>query len=270
MVPTAFRQAAVRVAVSPDLGAEPLAVQARADGAQADAYGASDLEGMQQVRAYYNWIVRFFGSHLRGRVLEVGAGIGNCAAHYVSQVEEAVLWEPDARLYGRLAERFSGWENVRAVSASEWELIRADSFDAVVAVNVLEHISSDEGSIMLWSDVLRPGGALLLFVPALPWLYGSLDRAIGHERRYTADNLRRLMTLARLRVVELTYFDMVGVIPWFVAGRIMRMHTLSGSPARIYDRLVVPLSERLEHRVRPPLGKNLICVAIKDPLAVGD
>jgi hypothetical protein len=104
---------------------------------------------------------------------------------------------------------------------------------------------------------------LLLFVPALPWLFGSLDEVVQHRRRYTRAALRTLMSSAELAIEELTYFDLAGVIPWFVAARILRLRTVTGPTARLYDRLVVPVGERLERHAKPPIGKNLLCVAVK-------
>lgn len=226
-------------------------------------YGVADLEGMAHVHAYYEWIVRAFGPYLHGRVLEVGAGIGNFAVHYASTVEEAVLWEPDVALSRRLAARFDGKPQLRTIAGPLGDLSPDNGFDALVAVNVMEHISNDALAIELWSRFLRPGGALLLFVPALPLLFGSLDEAVQHKRRYTPAMLRRLLSATNLRVVKLNYFDVAGLIPWLVAGRILRLRTLGGSPAQIYDRFVVPVSERFERRFTPPIGKNLLCVAVR-------
>jgi hypothetical protein len=109
--------------------------------------------------------------------------------------------------------------------------------------------------------ILRDKGKLLLFVPALPWLYGSLDRKVGHQRRYTLRSLREVVEGAGFSVEFIRYFDMVGVLPWFIAGRVSRMATFSDRAARLYDRLVVPTARAMERRLRPPIGKNLLCVA---------
>src|SRR5437660_5010024 len=144
-------------------------------------YEGHELEALADLPRYVGWILRAFGGHLRGRVLELGAGIGNFAAHYVDAVDEAVLLEPARNLFPTLAPRFAGHAHVRTVCGilDEWCDLPAKRggpgarpFDAAVMVNVLEHIGDDLGTVRRLGPLLRPGGKLLVFVPALPWLYG--------------------------------------------------------------------------------------------------
>src|SRR5205085_1761515 len=101
----------------------------------------------------------------------------------------------------------------------------------------------------------------LIFVPAVRWLYGSLDAQVHHYRRYSRHGLARVVRRAGLELLSLRTFDGAGVVPWLVAGRVLRQRAFSPVAARIYDRWVVPVTSRMERWIRPPVGKNLICVA---------
>ncbi len=244
--------------------------------ASPDCYEGHDLEALADLRHYTAWIAQEFTAYLRGRVLEVGAGTGNFACRYIDRVDEAVLLEPARNLFPTLAARFAGRPHVQAVCGllEHW----ADHlparrgagtglFDAAVMVNVLEHIADDQETIRRLAALLRPGGALLVFVPALRWLYGSLDSRVHHFRRYSRSGLARLVRRAGLELRTLHFFDAAGVAPWFVAGRLLRRRAFSAAAARLYDRAVIPLASRMERWLRPPLGKNLVCVALRPAAA---
>jgi SAM-dependent methyltransferase len=238
-------------------------------------YEGQDLEALADLPHYTGWILRGFAQHLRGRTLEVGAGTGNFSARYVDAVDEAVLLEPARNLYPTLRARFWGKPHVQVVSGllEEW-ITRSPArggpgerpFDAAVMVNVLEHIGDDHGTLQHLGELLRPGGKLLIFVPALAWLYGSLDALVHHYRRYSRSTLAQAVGRAGLEILSLRYFDLAGVLPWFITGRLLRQRKFSARAARLYDRLIVPLESRLERWLPLPLGKNLMCVAQRPPV----
>jgi SAM-dependent methyltransferase len=237
---------------------------------RASFYEGQDLEALADLPRYYRWILRTFTPYLNGRVLEVGAGTGNFASHYVDGVDQAVLLEPAQNLYPALAARFARKDNVTPICGllEEWcdGRLNTDgpnpgSFDAAILVNVLEHVANDYQMVQRLTELLRPGGTLLLFVPAVPWLYGTLDSLVHHYRRYTYSRLARVASRSGLELIQLRYFDFPGILPWLIAGRILRQERFNPSAARLYDRLVAPVASILERWIRPPLGKNLICVA---------
>jgi SAM-dependent methyltransferase len=237
---------------------------AATQGTDPSFYEGRDLDVLVDIPNYYSWILDQFRKYLRGRVIEVGAGIGNVAARYADWVDELLLVEPAKNLYPRLRERFAARANVQTRCALV-ETLR-DSFrpfDSAVLINVLEHVSDDLGMLRTLHAMLKPRGALLLYVPAMPFLFGSLDRTMQHVRRYEKNGLTTLVEQAGFQLQSIRYLDVIGVIPWFVVGRVLKRRLLNARSTQAYDRWIVPAERRLEGWVDPPFGKNLICIAQK-------
>jgi SAM-dependent methyltransferase len=230
---------------------------------------AQDLERLGTARHFFDWVLEEFHPYLRGRVLEVGAGLGTITRRLVERYPDlsVVALEPADNVYTGLAAFAALEPRVAAhqVTLADFPVDPAEGFDAVVYLNVLEHIEDDARELRLAADALRPGGALLVFGPALRWLYSELDYKAGHYRRYGLSRLRGLATAAGLEVVSIRYFDALGVLPYWLAYRLLRRDDISGSTLWGYDRVVVPLSRQLQRHLlpRPPLGKNVILVARK-------
>ncbi|MGH7480937.1 MAG: class I SAM-dependent methyltransferase [Longimicrobiales bacterium] len=236
-------------------------------GASPFAYSGNELDALADARNYYRWLIGRFEPHLGPRVIEVGAGIGTFAEWILGtgRVEALTLIEPAANNYPRLARRFAADPRVRAVRGFLEEQVQEQEGeqgqDALVAVNVLEHVEDDVAFLDAAWRALRPGGALLIFVPAGPRIFGTLDRALEHHRRYDRKTLRRRLETAGFRIETLRYANSVGVLAWFLTGRVLRRTTLDAAIVKLYDRLVVPWLLAFENRVAPPLGQSLLAVA---------
>lgn len=232
---------------------------------ESSVYPGGELEALRQSPNYYGWLLRHFVPHLGERVLEVGAGVGTVADYVLrnTKVSELVLVEPAGNLFPQLQERFSGNSRVKLVHGQLEDVASSVSVDSVIAVNVLEHVVDDEALLRTINRVLLPGGLVLLFVPALPLLYGTLDESFQHIRRYTKRALARRLEETGFRVERLHYFNCLGVVAWFVAGKILKRKTIRITDARDYDRWIVPWASRLESRWTPPFGQSLVAVARK-------
>ena len=234
-----------------------------------DHFGAADdLERLGTAERFFNWVLDEFHPYLSGSVLEVGAGTGTITRRLVQRYPElrVTALEPAENVVGDL-ESFAAV--TPQVTVLRQTLAAADSlatggYDAVLYLNVLEHIEDDAEELRLAAAALHPGGVLLVFGPALEWLYGELDYRAGHYRRYSVANLREVARAAGFEIVSLAYFDVLGVLPYLVAYRLLRRPVISGSTMWGYDRLLVPVSRLIQRAMpRPPLGKNVILVAVK-------
>jgi SAM-dependent methyltransferase len=183
------------------------------------------------------------------------------AAYFLDR-ERLVLAEPDAAYRERLRDRFAEALHVEVVPLrlplADHELAE-ERLDTIVCLNVLEHVAEDVASLRTMRGLLVPGGRVVLLVPALPALYGSLDAALGHVRRYTRAELRVKCAAAGLRLIHLEYFNLGGVLGWWLTGRVLRRSLIPRGSLRMYDSLV-PLF-RLERWLPWRVGQSLIAVA---------
>jgi SAM-dependent methyltransferase len=229
-------------------------------------YSGTELGAMECARNYYRWIAEMFSPYLGARVIEAGAGVGTFAGYLLDEpgVAELVAVEAAANLFPALQQRLAGNDRARTIQGYLGSVPLRPA-DSVVLVNVLEHVRDDVALLPTVKAHLRPGGHLLLFVPALPWLYGSLDRAFEHFRRYRKDQLGERLTSAGFHVKTLDYVNLPGVASWFLATKVLRRKTVGRPSVLFYDRCVVPVVRRIEERWKPPLGQSLIAVASAEP-----
>jgi SAM-dependent methyltransferase len=198
-------------------------------------------------------------------VCELGAGIGTFSALLLKEdIHQLIVVEPAHNLLACLRDRFTAEGRVRVVDGgveAHADRLREGRVDTIIGVNVLEHIADDCRTLAAIAKVLPSGGKLLLFVPALPWLFGSLDVAFGHRRRYCKVELERKVTEVGFQILDLKFMNFPGLVSWFVAGHILRSHTISPRMVRFYDRWVVPIVTVIEGRVTAPVGPSLMLIA---------
>jgi SAM-dependent methyltransferase len=227
---------------------------------------AFELELLASMPNYYAWIMEAFAPFLRGQVVEYGAGTGTFSQLLLPLADTITLVEPSDDLVTTLRTKFRDEPKVQVVSESlEQYAIRmgAATADTIVMVNVLEHIEDDSQALVNLFRTLRPGGHLLIFVPALQVLMSRLDAVFGHFRRYHRKDLLQKVSKAGGEVQRCLYFDFFGVLPWFVLNKVMGATAFNPRIVNLHDRYVVPFSRAVERRISPPIGKNIILVARK-------
>ena len=133
--------------------------------------------------------------------------------------------------------------------------------DAAILVNVLEHIEDDRLALSDIKKILKPGGYMLLFVPALRILYSEFDKLVGHYRRYHRDELGQMVSDTGFEIISNKYCDVLGALPWLVLNRFFGSTELNPALARIYDFIGVPMTRAFELMVPPPFGKNIVLIA---------
>lgn len=234
---------------------------------ESDDFPGEVLEDMGEMPNYNNWIVEHFRNQLRGKVAEIGAGLGTISELLRPHVDSLHLIEPTPALASRLQTRFSNDEGclVEEKTLESWMASSVNgAYDAIVMVNVLEHIEDDATAARGLFEAIQPGGKLMIFVPALPFLYSELDRIYGHYRRYRRRELRACIESAGFRIDRLHYFDITGVLPWWLLNTLMGKTSFHQPSLTIYDKFLVPPTRLFESVLRPPLGKNLILIASRD------
>ena len=216
---------------------------------------------MSSAEHYRRWIVDAFAPYLGRDVAEVGAGIGsNSKLVLAYPIERLTAFEPSDNMFPLLARALDGNARATAVHGLFGPEQAGRGYDSVIYINVLEHVEREREELDHAREALKPGGHLLVFVPALAWLYSKFDREVGHFRRYTRDGLERVIGHAGFEVVRSRYFDIAGILPWYVYFTLLGRSMGKGSVS-LYDRLVVPPMRLVESVVKPPIGKNVFLVA---------
>ena len=230
--------------------------------AVSDPIGEATLEIMSRATRYNRWIAELIAPHLGDRILEVGAGIANMTQWLVPK-EYVVATDPDPAYLAVLKDTMSEHRNVAVRSlklpdvSPSW---KDERLDTAILLNVLEHIEEDKESLANLADVLVPGGRVVIFVPAVPALYGTIDKGLSHFRRYSASQLQDTIEQAGLELKHIRYCNFVGMFGWWFYSRIARRKVLPSLQVRLFD-LLVPVLSRVEERVTPPVGQSLLAVA---------
>ncbi len=234
----------------------------------AAAYNLADQSRMRRARNYFAWQYRLAAPYLGRRVVEIGCGIGNFTAFLAGREVTAV--DPDPACLRQLELRLAAAPPRTVCAAAGCGQLAAplaapatSPSDSCVAFNVLEHIADDARALAEMASLVRPGGCVILLVPAFPSLYGPTDRNLGHYRRYRPAALAALAAAAGLAVARLEYVNRLGCLAWWCNARLSRGRQ---SPAQIavFDRLA-PALERLDRLAAPllPFGLSLFAVLRK-------
>jgi SAM-dependent methyltransferase len=199
------------------------------------------------------------------RILEVGCGTG----HNLEMLQQfgkvdAVELDAGARA---IAEKRLG-RKVASARLPELRGIERGAYDLVAALDVVEHIQDDEATVAALASCLRPGGKLLVTVPAHQWMWSKHDELNHHKRRYSKRGLRRLIERSPLRVESIGYFNSV-LFPLAVAARLVSKATgksggeesLPPKPVNYLFERAFAAERRLVGAVPLPPGLSLFAVA---------
>lgn len=219
---------------------------------------------------YRRYQCEFAAPYVGSSMLEVGSGSGDFAARLLPRLSRLVLTDSDPLRVEQLSSRYRDEPRVQVLQLTlPAQVPLAVPVDSVVAINVLEHIDDDVGALRSVAQVTKPGGAIVLWVPAYQQLYGEFDRKIGHVRRYTPKTLSAAVAAAGLSVEVLQPINMLGGIAWWLAVRRGRAVEPKPYLVRTYDRIVIPVTRLTERYIRPPFGQTVFCVARTPEAAAG-
>jgi SAM-dependent methyltransferase len=192
-----------------------------------DIYGSQILGRLNRAPRFTKWMADVIRPYVAQRVLEIGAGTGNLTAQLIPRL---LYWATDINplylMYLENVGRNRPYMRVAFTDAEKAASYPTDqTFDTVICLNVVEHLADDRGALLNIRSVLDAGGRAIILVPCGPGLYGTLDEVLGHQRRYTRKSLEQLVTSAGFDLEKMLEFNRVGVIAWWVNGRLLRRRT---------------------------------------------
>ncbi len=217
---------------------------------------------------YNAWLYSRIRRHLQGTVLDIGSGLGDIAQQFKEPcIDEVIFSDYDPLMLKALRERNFSLKkySVLPLDITDTDLLKRHSSgiaDTITCVNVLEHIEQDITALKHMKHFLKKGGRVVIFVPALQNIYGTLDRLVDHHRRYTKKTLGTVVQKAGFIVKDSYYMNMFGILTWFLAGRILKQKEFHKEACHLLDK-IVPTLRALESLGNPPLGQSLIMIAEK-------
>ncbi len=224
--------------------------------------GTDNLEVMTEAVNYNRYLLDCVEREISApgqSVLDFGAGSGTYADMLAERGITPDCLEPDGDLQTVL--RGKGYPVVDLSDVAD----KADSYDVIYTLNVFEHIKNDQDAADDLATLLKPGGRIVVYVPAMESLFTSMDVKVEHYRRYRRAQLTRILKNSGLRIVSSQYCDPIGFFATLVyrfAGR--SDGTINPRALKTYDRFIFPLSRLLQGVTGRLFGKNVLVVATKD------
>lgn len=232
---------------------------------ESQSYIGGELELFQVAENWKQYYGSFIKPHLKGTVIEVGAGIGGTTKHLCdgSQTEWLCI-EPDNRLEQHVVAMIENNELPYCCKSICGVLsdVKNKQADAIIYIDVIEHIEDDKEELLKASTYLKPGGVLAILVPAHQYLYSNFDKSIGHYRRYSRKQLKAVIP-STLTIEKALYLDSVGLTASLAQKLLLKQSYPKVSQIKIWDNFMVPISKITDWLTGYNLGKSVLLIARK-------
>lgn len=235
-----------------------------------DKVGKNTLDVIGEAHQFNKWMFETILPFSKGRILEIGSGLGNISTYFLENENEILLTDLRTEYCTLLQDKFSSKPNLLGVD--QLNLIHPDfdkvykdhleNYDTVFALNVIEHIEDDNLAITNCKKLLRANGHLIILVPSYQKLYNRFDEELGHFRRYTQKSLNELFLKNHLSVVHKQYFNLIGIVGWYISGNLMKKESIPSNQMKVYDKLV-PVWQVLDKLVQNKFGLSTIIIGRK-------
>ena len=235
-----------------------------------DVHGSQILSRLNRAPRFTKWMADVIRPYVGEKVLEIGAGTGNLTLQLIPR---QVYWASDINpLYLTYLDNVSRNRPYLRVGYTDGQAGESypagQKFDTVICLNVVEHLEDDLGALQNIRDALEEGGRAIILVPCGPWLMGTLDEVLGHQRRYTRESLTDLAAKAGFHLDTMLEFNRIGVVAWWLNGRILRRRTFGLWQIKMLN-LMTPIFRLLDKYLPlPPL--SLIAVLSKPGAEAGE
>ncbi len=226
-------------------------------------YVGSELDLFAKATRWKHYFRSTFSEFLHGDVLEVGAGLGGTTEILCDGSQSSWLClEPDKEMTESIRNKIRAGELpvcCQARAGFRSELKASDKFDAILYIDVLEHIEDDRAEALAAIEHLKPGGFLIILSPAHQYLYSPFDKAIGHFRRYSLEELRATVP-SDLKEISLRYLDSIGLFASLGNRMLLRQAMPTEKQILFWDRVLIPISQIVDPLLGFRFGKTVIGV----------
>lgn len=233
---------------------------------------SENLSHWNYINRYSDWMYRTYAKYVGKNIFDVGAGMGRMVSYYLPDAEKVVATDIFQGQVDYMNEKFRDYPmfearkiNVLTDNLKEFH----ESFDTVLCINVLEHLEDDELALKNMYELLVEGGHLIIMVPAFQKLFCQMDTNVSHYRRYDRGVLKEMASKLQCEVVYNGYFNKMGVIPYWLKGKLKKKSNESFSSSlneynsKIYN-LASLILEPIERRFPPHSGLSELIIIRKE------
>jgi ubiquinone/menaquinone biosynthesis C-methylase UbiE len=230
---------------------------------------------MSKTNKYNSWQIESIKKSIKGRVLEIGTGIGNITELIAPHADNLVSIEISKEPYDFAKKKLSHFKNLTLINADFMtvDLSIYGKFDLIICTNVLEHIEFDELALrkmrLLLKENGKSDGLLFLLVPAHKQLFGTCDVEVGHFRRYNKKVLSDKIKVAGFNLKQIKYFNSIGAIGWWINFCLLKRHGAneedSSFQVKIFELFILPWLRIVERIKEPPFGISLVATMNSAP-----
>ena len=229
-----------------------------------DENGSTILKSLNSVRKINNWMAKVISGDVGSKVLEIGAGMGAVTGILVPR-EKYCATDIDKHYLAYLRNLSIGkpYLEVKHLDLMDADAFRPleKTFDTVICLNVLEHMSDDLQALKNIYGALEPGGKAIVMAPQGQHLYGSLDKVLGNVKRYSRQDIIALMEQASFAGIDVRDFNKSGVLGWLLNGRLLKLDYFPRLQLKLYN-MLTPAITHFDHLL-PWHGLSLLVTATK-------
>lgn len=221
-------------------------------------YVGQELDLVKDVNNFRNYWGKAIEPYLGKDVLEVGAGLGSNMKVLINKkaIERYVCIEPDKKLSAQIKNPQPS-KSLEVHTCLLKDLDPKEKFDSILYIDVIEHIEDAESEVALATQYLKPGGHLIILVPAYNFLFNEFDKAIGHFRRYNKSMLRNSIP-KEMKQEKLFYLDSVGFFASLVNKLFLHQSYPTKKQIQFWDGVMVQFSKVSDLLLFKSMGKSLI------------
>lgn len=232
-----------------------------------DREGWETLNAIAEAHNFNEWMYQTIKPYCSKTILEIGSGTGNISRFFVETNSDITLSDIRRNYCDILRKTFPHVKEVIQMDLTHPEFSKQydrylNQYHSVFALNVVEHIKDDNLAIKNCHKLLKPGGKLIILVPAYPYLYNGLDKELEHFKRYTQRMLNPLLLENGFEITHSQYFNFMGIPGWYVSGKLQNNKTIPKGQMSLYDKLV-PLFRLIDKCLFNKIGLSVISVGVK-------
>ncbi len=227
-----------------------------------EKYPVDATERFDNANFHIKYCLTLIKKYIQGDILEVGAGCGSFTRNYYNQkINNITLTEKDERNIETLKSRFNNYKNIEVLNLPVDKIEK--KFDSILYFHVLEHIENDLLEIEKAKSKLNSGGYLVFIVPASKRIYGNLDKAVGHFRRYEKDFFKN--DLMNLKLLNLKHLDSIGYVLYYLNKIFFTKETFpSNLKIFLWDKIFTPVTIIIDFLLNYSFGKCIVAIYKKD------